>query len=209
MDVFRHHRMVAAEHRTQAFYPLAAAGYAVFVKVVAEHVHAVRTGEVIAVVAIEIGGDGSVGGDRERTAAEVFAHVPAELKGNAVACRELQVRDTCFHRTGLPHGLGKALCIQFCKTSKGCLPLSGDPGRRAVCREKMRLIVLIERDQTGKPCPPPRVPGQRAMFGLAQLQPQSQSIPNPRQEEKNETPKQNLCRHSMTLWPKPYCSRVK
>ena len=49
------HRMIGAEHRPEVAHPLAAARDALLVEVVAEHVHAVRAGQIVEAVAVEIG----------------------------------------------------------------------------------------------------------------------------------------------------------
>ena len=53
--------MVGAEHRPQVANALAAAGDALLVEVVAEYVDAVRAGQIVKPIAVEIG-EGDAGG---------------------------------------------------------------------------------------------------------------------------------------------------
>ncbi len=85
------HRMVGPEHRAQVPHPGAAAFNAFLVEVVAKHIHAVGAGQVVAPVAVQIGGGGAAGGDDEGSRVQVLADEAAELEGYAVARRELQI----------------------------------------------------------------------------------------------------------------------
>ena len=78
-------RVVGAEHGPEVANALAAAGDALLVEVVAEHVDAVRAGQIVEAVAVEIGDGDAGGGFHEGADLEVLAHEAAELKRYAVA----------------------------------------------------------------------------------------------------------------------------
>ena len=93
LDVVGDHRMVGAEHRAEIANALGAARDAFLVEVVAEDVDAVRAGQVVEAVAVEVG-DGDAGRRlHERAGLQVLAHVAAELERHAVGVGELQVGD--------------------------------------------------------------------------------------------------------------------
>ena len=100
--------MVGAEHRAQVADALAAAGDALLVEVVAEHVDAVRAGQVVEPVAVEIGDGHAGGGLDEGAGLEVLAHEAAELERHAVAGGELQIGDAVDDRGGRLRGLAAA-----------------------------------------------------------------------------------------------------
>ncbi len=82
-----------------------------FVEVVSENVDAVRAGEVVELVTVEIGNGATGGRLQERAALEVLLHVTRELERHAVARRELHVRDAARHFLGQRGALRKALCV--------------------------------------------------------------------------------------------------
>ena len=109
LDVERGDRMVGAQDRPQVAHTFAAAGNAFLVEVVAEDVHAVGTGEVVELVAVQIGDLDARGGLQEGAALEVLAHEAAELKRHAIARGELQVGNAAHDVIRQIRGFAKAL----------------------------------------------------------------------------------------------------
>jgi hypothetical protein len=72
--------MVGAEHRAQRLDPLAAAGHALLVEVVAEHIHAIGAAQVVEDVAIQVGHGDAGRGLEEGTALQVLAQETAVLE---------------------------------------------------------------------------------------------------------------------------------
>ena len=93
-DVVGDDRMIGAEHRAEVAHPLAPRVDALLVEVVAEQVDAVRAGQVVEPVAVEIG-DRDAGRATARTTPtlKMLAHEAAELERHAVGVGELQVGD--------------------------------------------------------------------------------------------------------------------
>src|ERR1700679_845930 len=61
VNVVCHHWVVSAEHRSQVAHTRTATLDTFFIEVVAEDIHPIRTGQVIALVAVHVSGGGAVG----------------------------------------------------------------------------------------------------------------------------------------------------
>ena len=88
-----HAGVVHAERGPQALCLGEAFGHGFFVKVCAKHVHAIRAGEVIKRLAIQVGHVHASSRLQERTHFQVLLHQGAELKGHTVSRNELHVGD--------------------------------------------------------------------------------------------------------------------
>src|SRR5262249_41684958 len=140
-----------------------------------EYVDAVRAGEVVQEVAVQIR-DGATGRCLdEGSSLEMTANIAAELKRYAIARRELQIGDTAYYFRGEPRGLLEPLRIQRRQAVKADATLLGDVGRGAVRPKYLRLVVLVERHQTGEPARDARMSCKRRLFGARQIHTQLQS----------------------------------
>ena len=86
-------RRVGAQHRAERAHAPGAALHAALVEIVAQQVHAIRAGEIVEGVAVEIGDLDAVRRGEKRTGGQMRLHVRAEREGHAVALGELQVGD--------------------------------------------------------------------------------------------------------------------
>ena len=163
-------RVVAAQHRPELAGAGAAAVHALLVEVVAEHVDAVRAGQIVEDVAVEIG-DGDA---RRRTVegadAQVLAHEAAVLERHPVGGGELQVGQTRLRLLGELARLGEALVVEPRQAHEPDPPPLRDVGGRVVGAKDALLVVLVERDPLGEPEPDARVPAQRRVLRPRQLQ---------------------------------------
>jgi hypothetical protein len=108
LDIERGDRVIGAEHRPEVAHAFAAARNAFLVEIVAEDVDAVGTGEIVELVAVQIGDLDARGGLQEGAALEVLAHEAAELKRHAVARGELQIGNAAHDVIRQIRGFAKA-----------------------------------------------------------------------------------------------------
>jgi hypothetical protein len=179
-------RVVGAQHRAEPPHTLGTALDALFVEVVAEHVHAVRAGQVVELVAVQIGDLHTARGFEKRADLEVLPQVAAVLERNPVGARELQVGDGVFDLRGQPIGRGEALPVQLRQARERCAALRGDLGRGAVRGEEARLTVFVERHQARHAPRDARVPAQRRMLGARELQANPQLVQRQREPRRSQ-----------------------
>ena len=164
--------MVGAEHRAQVAHPRAAAFYAFLVKVVTKYIHAVRAGQVVTLVAVQIGGSPAAGRNHKRSGIQVLADEAAELERHPVARRELQVGDLVLDFVGLPHSAGKPFPIEVGQAPESRPPLFANMCRGVVGAEKPLIVILVVGHQSREPACPPRVAGERTVLSARELQAQ-------------------------------------
>ncbi len=157
--------VIGAEHGAQRFGRTAALGHALFIEVVAEHVDAVRAGQVVGHVAVEVGHGHAGGAGREGARAQVPRNVAAELERHTVHVRELQVRDALARLLGQCPRLGRALGIKLGKPLEGGPALRRDVGRRPVHIEEAGFGILVIGHEPGNAPRPLRMPCERGMLG--------------------------------------------
>src|SRR5215813_1191363 len=144
---------------------------AAFVEIVPEQIDPVGAGDVVIVIAIDIGEGDTVGGFEQRTATQTLAYPPAVLVGHAIGLGELEIGQR-FIEAGLERdGAGKPLPVLLRQGLKSQLALPRNLAGGAVGAEKLSRIKFIERDQAGNALGPAGMAGQRGMFGPRQLQP--------------------------------------
>ena len=169
--VVGHAGVIGAEHRTELVRPGAALGHALLVEVVAEHVHAVRAGEVVVVVAVEVG-DGHA---RRRLDEAARLHILAQqsrvLIRHPVAAGELHVGHADLSLGRHRDGLGRTLAQGVTQTFQTCATAFGDFGRSTVRVEEAVFAVGIEGDQLGDPLGHAGVTTEGSVFRPRQFKP--------------------------------------
>ncbi len=171
LDVVGDDRMIGAEHGPEAMRALLANLDAFLVEVVAEDIDAVGAGQVIELIAVEIGERDARGSLHEAAGAEVFADHAAILERHPVGLGELQVGDVAGRlRRQLP-ALGEALLVDGCEPEEAVLPLACDFRRRGVGAEEFVDVEFVEWDQPRHPARHLGMPGERAVLGPRQLDP--------------------------------------
>ena len=162
-------RMIQAEHRAERLRAPLGGGDALLVEVVAEDVDAVGAGEVIELIAVEVGQRDAGRGLHERAGAELLLDQPAVLERHAVGLGELQVGDAACRLRGERAALGEFLLEQRAEAEEAVLASSGDLPRRAIGAEEVVDFELITRDQLGDPARHLGMAGERAVLGTRQL----------------------------------------
>ncbi len=149
-------------------------GNAFLVEVVAENIDAIRAGQIVEDIAVEIRDRDPRRRLHERAGAQMFPDQPAVLKRHPIGFGELQVGD--FIRSLQRHfpAAGEPLPVELGEPEEGVLTLGGYLSRRAVRTEKIVDVELIERDQARHPARHLGMPGQRAVLGPRQRQPRPQ-----------------------------------
>jgi len=162
--------VIGPEHRSKRIRARLCLRDALLVEIVAENVDAVRAGQVVGDVCVDIG-DGDAGrGLHEGAGRKMLAHKPAVLKRDPVGFNELQIGDAAgSFRRHLP-SLGIPLFVEAGEVEEGALALLGDRGRRAIGTEEILGAEFVERDQPCDPLRHLRMPGQRAVLGPRQGQ---------------------------------------
>ncbi len=163
-------RVIGAEHRPQFAHARAAALDAVLVEVVAEHIDAVGTRDVVEPIAVKIGDLDPGRGLQEGARFEVPPHVAAELKRHAIPGSEFEVGNTAGKGGGLRNRL-----LEACGIKRRQPQERGAPGRRHLRRrgidiEEPRLVVLVKRNPAGKAPRHARMARERAMLRPGKLQ---------------------------------------
>ena len=169
LGVARHHGVVRAQHRPQRLGACHALGHGVFVKVGTEHVHAVRAGQVIKLLAIKVGDMYALGRLPKRADFQVLAHHRAELEGHAVGRDELHVRDVlACSSSGLDaQAVPRLQCIGQSKKCRTALRLN--IAWRTVAAKKLGFVEAVARQPACQSLGHARVACQRAVFGTREL----------------------------------------
>ena len=174
LDVVGQHGMEGAEHGAEILHAAGAVLHARLVEIVAEHVDAVRARQIVEGIAVEIGERDAGRRLQERSGAQVLAHDPAELERHPVGGRELQVGEAILDFRSQRTRLGEALLIELRQACEAGAPRGGYLVRRVVGAEELRFVELVERNQRRQPPRHARMPGQRPVLGLRQLQARSE-----------------------------------
>ena len=164
-----HHRVKAAEQRPQCAHPRSPFVYAFFIKIDAEYINAIGTGQIIKTVAVEITQHHAAGRLHKSPAAQMLTHVAAKLERHAVGGGELHVR----HATGGGGSQGRRLRIAFTveqrETREGGTTPRHHVIRRTVTTKELCIVVVVERHLCGNPARHARMSGQRRVLGQRQL----------------------------------------
>ena len=163
-------RVVAAEHRPERAGTRRTFVNAGLVKIMAEHVDAVRSAQIKEPVTVEIGDHQAVRRLQKRTAFQMLAHMAAELERHAVGCRELQIGNALCRLRGQRRGFSVALAVQLREPHKRGPAPRRDFDRCAIAVEKTRLVVLVIGRQRRDPARHARMARQRRVFGFRQLE---------------------------------------
>ena len=159
-----------AEDRPERVHAVAAAIDRAFVEIGAEQVDAVRAGQVVEDVAVEIGRGDARGRFEERADRQALAHQPAELERHAIALGELQIGDEGRHLGGERQRAGKALPVERGEALEIGAALCRDLIRRAVGGKEARIVIAVEWHQRGDAARHARMAGERRVLRPRQLQ---------------------------------------
>ena len=170
-DVFRHHRMIGTERYAEVAGALDTGLHALLVEIVTEEVHAIRAGQVVEHVAVEVGDGGALRRLQERSGGELVAHPPAELERHTIGGGELQIRDDFAAPARHRHGARVTVAVQLRQPREAVAALSHHRLRRVIASEELLVTVLVERDQAGDASRPAHMAGERRVLGARQLQP--------------------------------------
>ncbi len=173
-DVFGNDGMVGAEHGTERSGTRLGPRDAVLVEVVAEDIDAVRPGQVVEGIAVDVGHRDAARCLHENAGAEVLANQPAVLERHPVGCGELQIRDPLGRLRGHLPVAGEPFAKDLRQPEKTVPAPIGHLGRRPVGPEEIVAAEFVERDQARDAARHFRVPGQRAMLRPRQHDPGSQ-----------------------------------
>ena len=167
--------MVGAQYRAERMRPLDAAVDALLVEIVAEEINAVRAGEVVERISVEVSRRDPARRFEKRADRQVPAYVAAELKRDAIRFGELQVRDELGGLGCKQQCAGVSSAIEIREPRKVGAPPRGNLARRCIGAEEPRLVVLVERHQRGHESGDARVPRERPVLRLRQIQPRLQA----------------------------------
>ena len=167
-------RRVGPQHRAERAHAPGAALHAAFVEIVSQQVHAVRPGEIVEDVAVEIGELDAVRSGEKRASGQMRLHVRAEREGHAVALGELQVGDA-ERRFGCPVQCPRSRRPQQARQSlEGGAAAGRDVCAGAVGVEEIGVVKGVmghqRRDATGEA----RMAGEGPMLGAGQNEPCAQ-----------------------------------
>ena len=137
LDVVGDDRVIGAEHRAEVAHAPLPLLHALLVEVVAEHVDAVRSGQVVEAVAVEIGDRHARGRLQERPAFQVLAHHAAVLERHAIGADELQVGDAVSNLRRQPCALGEAVAVELRQPVEPGPAARNDLFRRIVGAEEL------------------------------------------------------------------------
>ncbi len=162
--------MVGPEHRTERVRSRLGLGDALLVEVVAENVDAVRAGQIVENIAVDIGDRDPGRRLHERPGAQMLTDQPAILKRHPVGLGELQVGDSFRGLQRHLPALGEAVLVEAREPEEAILAPCADFGRCAVGTEELVDVEFIERDQARHQPRHLRMPAQRAVLGPRQIQ---------------------------------------
>ena len=163
--------MVGAQHGAEVAHHIGAALNAVFVKVVTEQVHAVRAGQIVERVAIQIRHGDACARLHKRSHLQALGSQFAKLKRQSVGADELQIgQHLCRFRRGT-QAFRKALLKLHHQRGKSGLAAFHHICWRPVHGKGLGLVVGIAGQQRRHAPGGAGMPGQRAVFGQRQLNP--------------------------------------
>ena len=180
--VVQHTRVVGPQHGPQRADHGRALVDAGLVKVVAQQVDAVRAGQIVKAIAVEVLHKDIAAGLQEAARAQVLTQVGAVLEGHAVLAGELQVRQV---GTGLGGDLCRAGITALevgTQSGEAGSPLGHDRCIGPVGGKEGVFVVGVTRNHRGHALGQPRVTGQRPVLGPRQFDPLLGLGKQPRQQ---------------------------
>ena len=201
-DVVGGRDVVAAQRGSELARAGAAPLHALLVEVVAEHVDAVRAGQVVEHVVVEVGQRDARRRLVERSHAQMLAYEPAVLERHPVGARELQVGQAGRRVVGELARLREALLVQPGQPHEaGAAPIR-DFGGGVVGTKDPRVVIVVERHVPRDPGADPGVAPQRRVLRARQLQPHLQLVQRRDKQRPAHQIGNQLCSH----WPPAFMS---
>jgi hypothetical protein len=170
-DIVGDQRVVVAEHGAERLHgggPLPDHG---LVRLIAEQVDAVGTGQVNQPVAVEIEQQRTLRPLEENAGRQRLAYGSAELERHPVASGELQVRKPLASLPGQRDGAGETLIPCRLQPLEAGPPRRCDRVGRVVDTEEAVAGVIVERDLARDALGEPDMTGQARMLGAGQAEP--------------------------------------
>ena len=156
--------MVGTQHRAQVGGDLVGLVDGGFVKVVAHHIHAIRTGQVVKPITVQVLHLNAARRLQEAATFESLSQVGTELVGHTIVADELQIRDVAFGLRRHGDALGVTLRVGLAQRIKTLTTLRNDVLGCSISTEKLSFVVGIAGDHGHHTFGHARVAGQRAMF---------------------------------------------
>ena len=169
LHVLQHAGMVGAEYRAELFDCLLAGFDARLVEVVTQEVYAVRAGQVIKNVVIQVGDCDALRSLDEASAFDVPAQEITVLVGHPVATCELHVRNDLPGAGRHSDTLREPRGVERCQFKKPVATAFNHGAACAIGVEKHGFVVVVARQQTGNALGDARVTGQRPVFGTREF----------------------------------------
>jgi hypothetical protein len=141
------------------------------VEIIAEQIDAVAAGQVVKVVAVEVGDLHPVRGLHEHAGRQSLAHHAAELERHAVHRGELQVRKALARSFRLCNGRGEAGLEGFGQPGEGGAAPVGNGRGRIVGGEEALVVIFVERNEARHTLAHAGVAHHPWMLGAGQLEP--------------------------------------
>jgi hypothetical protein len=133
---------------------------------------AVRGGQVVERIAVEIGQGDAVRGLHEGAGrGQSLAQEPAVLERHPVKVGELQIGKALAGRGGRPNAFGKARAVERGEPRKARLAALDHIGRRVVRAEELPFVVMAGRDPGSDAARHARMSGQRPVLAARELKP--------------------------------------
>ena len=209
LQVVRHDRVVSTQYRTKIAHHCRALFNAALVKVVAQQVHAVGTGEIKKAVAVQISDRDTFSGSHKGSDLQTLAHQFFELKGHAVGADELQVRQGAHHIGGGVQGLGVAGLELLHQAGKGCPAACNHIGRRTIDAIGLLFVIGVAGQERRYPARRARVAGQPRVLGQGQLHPGPGFVQRPQRSSRADSIKrQCACCQLLIHSVSPYQSVI-
>ena len=169
-DIVGDDGMELAQHRSEIGHLRDRLGDHAFIGIIAEQVDAVGAGQIVEIIAVEIGdGDARALLD-EGADAKVRLHMGGELERHAIAAGELQIGQAGPRFGGKCASLGKTLSEQMRQPLEPLLAFRDDIIGRAIAAEEFGRIIFDHGNPARDAARPFGMAGQRAVLGLGQKQ---------------------------------------
>ena len=167
--ILGHHWMIGTEHGPQRLYLCSAPFDAALVEVVAEYVHAIRTGQIEELIAVEICYQHAFRLVNEHASLEMGTNISAELKRNAIVRCELHIGDAIRDLRRHSCAFDKARLVQRAQLRESRAADRSHVVGCVIRSEKIGVVVLVVRHPLRNLSRHLRVSRQRAMLGQRQL----------------------------------------
>src|SRR5262249_40844040 len=167
--------MIGTEYWTELAHTCDTALDRALIEIVTENIDAIRPGQIVEMIFVEIGYDHAVTRLNEGWRGQLGCHFPGILERHTVSAGELQIGNALARFCRPSYRFSEARFIERREASKAGTAPCSHVGRGIIRAEKLLIIVTIGGHESRKTACQARMAAQRAMLCPGQSDPLVQS----------------------------------